>query len=90
MTLLLERAYARIVQLPEPEQDRIALKLLEELEHEEHAPRLFHVGSPRLVYPEDAAHLVKEVVIEEDDESLRSCSLFASCACGRGALDLAR
>ena len=49
MTLLLERAYARIVQLPETEQDRIALKLLEELEHEEHAPRLFRVGSPRLV-----------------------------------------
>ena len=71
MTLLLERAYARIVQLPEPEQDRIALKLLEELEHEAHAPRLFRVGSPRLVYPEDAARLVKEVVIEEDDEPLR-------------------
>lgn len=68
MTLLMERAYARIVQLPEPEQDRIALKLLEKLEHEGYAPRLVRVGSPRLVYPEDAARLVKEVVIEEDNE----------------------
>jgi hypothetical protein len=35
MTQLLEKAYARIAQLPEPEQDRIASLILEELDSED-------------------------------------------------------
>lgn len=35
MTQLLEQAYARLAQLPEPEQDTIAALILEEIEDEE-------------------------------------------------------
>jgi hypothetical protein len=35
MTQLLEKAYQRIAQLPEPEQDKIASLILEELDSEE-------------------------------------------------------
>ena len=35
MTQLLEKAYARLAQLPEPEQDTIAALILEEIEDEE-------------------------------------------------------
>jgi hypothetical protein len=35
MTQLLEKAYERIAQLPEPEQDRIASLIIEELDSED-------------------------------------------------------
>ena len=41
MTQLLEKAYARIVQLPEAEQDTIASLILEELDAEEEWNRKF-------------------------------------------------
>ncbi len=48
MTQLLEKAYARLAQLPEPEQDTIAALILEEIEDEEKWSRQF-AASPDLL-----------------------------------------
>ena len=49
MTRLLERAYAQVQQLAEPDQDAIAALILEELEDEERGQRSFAQSSPALV-----------------------------------------
>jgi len=49
MTQLLERAYAQVQQLAEPDQDAIAALILEELEDEQRWQRSFAQSSPALV-----------------------------------------
>lgn len=48
MTQLLEQAYARTAQLPEPDQDSIASLILEEIEDEEEWNRKFAASGDAL------------------------------------------
>ena len=58
MTQLLERAYAEVAQLPEPDQDVIAALILEELEDERKWQKSFAQS------PDALAHLAAEALAE--------------------------
>ncbi len=58
MTQLLKRAYAEVAQLPEPDQDAIALLILEELEDERKWQKSFAQS------PDALAQLAEEALAE--------------------------
>ncbi len=58
MTQLLERAYAEVAQLPEPDQDAIAALILEELEDERKWQKSF------AQFPDALAKLAEEALAE--------------------------